>query len=375
MKVLQVTTHIGDESGGPAYSVPALCSALQRNGCDVVLYTLKDLPDRKFDFEIKAFPISSYPIAALGRSPQLFKTLMNDAMKFDLIHSHALWMAPNYYSGLVAEKLNIPYVCSPRGSLSAWALNRSAWKKKAVMFLGQKKALDTVRCFHATSEQEKNDIANFGYANTPCKVIPNGVDIPELPNIINKKKYKQVLFLSRIHPVKGLEELILAWSKLHIDFDEWELVIAGPDKNNLYADKMKKLANELNIKRLKFIGEVRGDEKIELLFKANIFILPSYSENFAMAIAEALSCALPVICTKGTPWKDLEDQKAGWWIDLGVESLIYTLSNAMNQPEEVLMQMGNNGREWMKEKFSWDSIAKEMIKTYQWLLEKDNKLV
>jgi len=363
---MQIVTHIGDESAGPSYSVPSLCGALQTLGCDVTLYTLLDVPEKDFNFEIKTFPISSFPTKALGRSPKMLEALSKDARNFDLIHSHMLWMAPNYYSGIVAKRYAIPYVCSPRGTLSEWALKRSVWKKKIVLALGQKKALSSVDCFHATAKQECREIKEAGYPNAHCAVIPNGIDIPDLfPK--KTKPYKRLTFMSRIHPKKGLEDLIHAWIYLQERFQEWELCIVGPDKNE-YAYAMKRLAKEAGAKRLTFTGEIKGKEKIAFLSNSDLFVLPTYSENFGMVVAEALACSVPVVCTKGAPWDGLRENGAGWWIEIGIDPLVNTLAKAMSISDEQRASMGENGRLWMQRDFSWNKIASDMIKVYEWLV-------
>lgn len=368
---MQVVTHIGNESAGISYSVPSLCTALQNRGCDITLYTLKDIPNKQYNFKIKSFSHNKFPIEALGRSPQMYKTMLEDAIDFDLIHSHMLWMLPNYYAGIIAQKLNKPFVFSSRGSLSSWALNNSKWKKKISLALGQKKALDAITCFHVTSESEAKDVAYYGYNEIPASIIPNGIDIPSL---LPKKNisYKRLTFLSRIHPVKGIENLIEAWEQLEGEFYEWKLVIVGPTENN-YAKKLIEFVKEKGIKRVTFTGEIKGDEKINFLRDSHLFVLPTFSENFGMVVAEALACEVPVICTKGAPWSGLEEHNSGWWIDIGVEPLKKSLQHAMGLNDLERIQMGKNGREWMKKDFSWDKIAEDMIKTYEWILKQNKK--
>ncbi|HFU74755.1 MAG TPA: glycosyltransferase [Arcobacter sp.] len=371
MNIMQVVTHIGAESAGPSYSVPSLCTALQNRGCDVTLYTLNDIPDKESNFKIKSFPRNNFPVKALGRSAKMYETMLRDAADFDLIHSHMLWMSPNYYSGLIANKLSKPYVCSPRGTLSKWALSHSIWKKKIVLALGQKKALDTVSCFHVTAQSEAEEVFDFGYRNIPATIIPNGIDIP----LLSPKKstpYKRLTFLSRIHPKKGIENLLEAWEQLEKQFSEWELAIVGPKEND-YAKKIIKLVKDKGIKRVTFTGEIKGDDKIEFLRDSYLFVLPTYSENFGMVVAEALACELPVICSKGAPWSGLEEHNSGWWIEIGVEPLRESLEHAMGLDDFERVQMGQNGREWMKKDFSWDKIAENMIKTYEWILKHNEK--
>lgn len=369
---MQVVTHIGDESAGPSYSVPSLCSALQRNGCDVTLYTLKDLPNKTFDFEVKAFPMSRFPTLALGRSPLLLKALLEDAVQYDLIHSHMLWTAPNYYSGFAAIKHNKPYLIAPRGTLSKWALERAIWKKKIVLALGQKKALNAVSCFHSTAEEERIEIAQYGYPDIPCAILPNGIHLPPPPTFRKNNLKKKLVFLSRIHPKKGVDILVRVWRQLQNRFTDWELAIVGANDNK-YAIQMKELSRKLECERINFTGEIKGDKKIEFLQKSHLFVLPTHSENFGMVVAEALSCNLPVICTKGAPWKGLESHNAGWWIDIGEEPLEKALINAMSQSVSSLQIMGENGRSWMDTDYSWDGIAIKTIEVYNWLLERSDK--
>jgi glycosyltransferase involved in cell wall biosynthesis len=377
MKIMQVVTSISDDFAGPSYSVPALCSALQDNGCDVTLYTLGDLPKKSFNFTIKTFPRGKFPTPKLayllGLSPKMLQEMKKDVDSFDIIHSHMLWKAPNYYSGFVAKDKNKPYLISPRGTVSSWALNFSKWKKKIVLALGQKKALDAVTCFHATSEEERKEIVAFGYPKTPCTVIPNGIDIPEMqyPKLSDKKR---LVFLSRIHEKKGVDILIKSWKQVEKLFPEWELSIVGPNEHE-YAKKMQKLVIELDCQRITFEGEIYGEDKIKFLQQSYLFVLPTHSENFGMVVAEALVNEVPVICSKGAPWEGLETHDAGWWIDIGEEALIKALKTAMDLDSEELLQKGKNGRKWMINDFSWDKIAKQLIDVYQWLLNKKEKPV
>jgi glycosyltransferase involved in cell wall biosynthesis len=372
VKIMHVVPYIKNESAGTTHVVIALCRALVNKGCEVVLYTLEPIPKKDYGFKIKSFKPSKFPHPSLGRSKPMYQALLHDAKEYDVIHNHILWMAPNYYSGLVANKLDIPYITAPHGTLSEWALNRSKWKKKISMFLGQKKALDTVSCFHVTAESEKKELNNLGYT-TPCAIIPNGIDAPVMTKRMSNSHLKSLVFMSRIHPKKGLDLLINSWVKIQDKFDDWELLIIGPDDHAEYSVEMKELVKDLGLKRLKFVGEVIGDDKYQYLTDASIFVFPTYSENFGMVVAEALACGTPVISTKGAPWQGLEEHNAGWWIDIGVEPLVEALSQSMSLDDATLEQMGDNGRKWMNDEYSWSNIAKDMIKTYEWLIDKDEK--
>ena len=178
--------------------------------------------------------------------------------------------------------------------------------------------------------------------------------------------------MSRIHSKKGVDILLEAWSELQGRFPEWELSIVGPDQHE-YAKKMKLLTKKLNCERVVFRGELTGATKNKFLQESDLFVLPTYNENFGMVVAEALAFEVPVVCSKGAPWQGLEDHNAGWWIDIGVDPLVKALSSAMSLDSDVLQSMGKNGREWMESDFSWDSIALKTIDVYKKILEKKNE--
>jgi glycosyltransferase involved in cell wall biosynthesis len=167
--------------------------------------------------------------------------------------------------------------------------------------------------------------------------------------------------------VKGLEMLLSAWTAIAADFSDWELVIAGPLKG-AYPESMQTLAREMRAPRVKFAGEVLGEAKRFLLSSAALFVLPSYSENFGMAVAEALAHGLPVITTTGTPWAAISSHNCGWYIAPDKTALRDTLREALNRPLPALHEMGRNGQAWMQRDYSWGRVAEMMQQSYVWLL-------
>ena len=131
------------------------------------------------------------------------------------------------------------------------------------------------------------------------------------------------------------------------------------------------LSTRLDLQRIYFVGELNGADKFKAYFDADLFILPSYSENFGVTVAEALASGTPVITTHGTPWKELESRKAGWCVNNDIDSLALCLKTALHYSRSDLSKMGFRGREWMKNEFSWQQIAKKMLKTYKWLFDKN----
>jgi glycosyltransferase involved in cell wall biosynthesis len=229
----------------------------------------------------------------------------------------------------------------------------------------QKPALKRCHCFHATSSEEYEQVRRLDL-RAPVAVIPNGVDIPELD--VDAPRKRQVVFLGRVNPVKGIDMLIRAWAGICGQIPGWELVIAGP-LNDDYGRSMQRLAAAgYGHSTVRFTGEVVGEEKADLLSGATLFVLPSHSENFGMVIAEALAYGLPVITTTGTPWTQLASRRCGWRVTPDESAIATALREAMARPAGELREMGSRGREWMEQEYSWAHIAAMMQETYRWLL-------
>lgn len=370
MKVVQVVPFIGAEASGPAYSVPELCFALSNHKCSIILATLegsKDLTTEKIEH---FFYQRSMVFSRLGISFGMKKSLLRFGINASLYHNHSLWMMPNVYACISAQKSNKPLVVSPRGTLSLWAFKSGSSVKKVFWPLIQRPALSWTSCFHATAMTELEDIRRHGFRQ-PVAVIPNGIHLPEA---IQKKSHsiRTLLFLGRIHPIKGLEMLLPAWRAVQDIFPNWQLRIVGVD-NHGYLQKMKELAGDLALQRVDFSGPLYGDDKWQAYRDASLFILPTYSENFGMSVAESLASGTPAIVTNGAPWQGLLENNCGWWTEIGVDPLVAALEEALALSDQRLAEMGERGREWMRRDFSWDTIGRQMAKTYEWILHGGEK--
>lgn len=369
MRMIHVVPRITSEASGPAYSVMALCHALRDQGASTRLGVLEPAPDRSLPDWVEVFPSSGGPFQ-LGRSKALYSWLRAavEQAEVDIVHSHSLWMMPNIYPGWVTQGRDAQLVVSPRGTLSVWALNHSRWKKRMMWGLLQRPAIRDAACFHATAESEYEDIRRVGFRQPVC-IIPNGIAVPptDVDALRTGGGLRRLLFLSRLHPKKGLENLLRAWSAVESRYPDWELEIVGPDSNG-YLARLQALQQELRLRRVHFRGPAFGDQKWQAYQSAELYVLPTHSENFGMAVAEALAAGTPAIVTKGAPWQGLETHQAGWWIDVGVDPLVACLEDALACSPETLRQMGANGQQWMQRDFSWDRIGGMMLATYTWLL-------
>jgi glycosyltransferase involved in cell wall biosynthesis len=368
MKVAHVIAGLHNPAAGTSYTVLQLADALARHGVAGQVHTLRSVPEH-----LSARPdIVGYPavriIRRLGISPAMRCGLASTAG--DILHNHGAWMMPNIYAGMVARERRAPLVFAPRGMFSEWAMAFSRGRKRFAWWcLGQRRAVGATACFHATSEAEARDIRRLGFRQ-PIAVVPNGIALPDLgteARSASRSERRKVLFLARIHPIKGIPVLLRSWQRVEHRYPGWELVVAGPDEGG-HLNGVQALASELDLTRVSFPGPVFAKAKDEAYRSADLFVLPTHSENFGMAIAEALSYGLPVITTTGAPWQELETRDCGWWIELSEANLAEALRTAMDLPEDRRRQMGRRGTLWMAESYGWSRIAGEMRGVYEWVL-------
>lgn len=370
--VIEVASSVTEEASGVTQSVKRICESVIDAGQQTV--TLAAL-DGENMVSPPSYLNSLGPVigpSRLGFSPQMFRWL-NEQARFrsvDLIHGHSLWMMPNVYPGYLTKVYKIPSIVSPHGTLSEWAFSSGSFVKKLFWPFLQKPALEVATCFHATAISEYQDIRNMGFRQ-PIALIPLGIDIPRLFRKSNINK-RTLLFLGRIHPKKGLNMLLPAWAALQSRFSEWHLRIVGPD-NGGYLVKMQELSNQLGLQRVEFSGSLFGDEKLQANQQADLFVLPTYSENFGISVAESLAAGTPAIVTKGAPWEGLEAHNAGRWIEIGLDPLVAALEQMLSLSREELDAMGARGRSWMEAEFSWSTIGVKMAETYQWMISGGKK--
>lgn len=363
--VAHVVSSIDDPSAGTTYAVTRLCQTLGHRGLEVELHTLAPLRDEPVTaYSQIAHTSWGFP-ARLGISPPMRRALLASAQAADVVHNHGVWMMPNIYAGYAARRAGRPFVFSVHGMFAPWAMKRSRWKKALVGLLGQSASLDCVSCFHATAPAECQEIRQLGYSQ-PVAVVPFGIDVPAAREFC-AGDFRTLLFLSRMHPKKGVDVLLQAWRRVQAQFPDWRLVICGPD-NEGYLPRMMKLADSLDVERVDFVGPKYGEDKEKLLDSCELFVLPTFNENFGFVVAEALVRGKPAIVTQSAPWGGLRQYGCGWWIDTGPGALEACLRTALARDAATLAAMGQRGRKWMIRDFSWPRVGEMFDVTYQWLL-------
>lgn len=251
--------------------------------------------------------------------------------------------------------------------LEPWAMAHRRWKKWPIWHLMEKSNLRSASLIHATSDGEARSLRRLGL-EAPIAVIANGVSIPPFaPSLGNRGGPCRAVFIGRIHPVKGLDRLLHAWQA--VACSGWTLQIAGPDEMG-HLEELQVLCRRLGVaSQVTFRGAVDEAGKRELLESADLFVAPSHTENFGIAIAEALAHGVPVLTTQGTPWEVLDRIGAGWWTENSKDGIAQGLTSAISTTRDQLHQMGIRGRDLVQDRLGWAAIGAQFVDSYQWLLE------
>ncbi len=382
MHIAHVIQYIGKDFGGPVAGLAAMTAGLASLGRQVEVYAAH----RPCEGEmvtlapgIKGNICQDVTLGILRHSALLWKLLQG--ADCSLIHSHGLWGDPNRCAATVARRKKIPHLLGTSGMLEPNALRRARWKKLIVRNLFQDRALWEADCLLANSEKEYQDIRAYGLTN-PVALIPNPVFGPEsVTNPVTTREVRgrlpvgrrrTLLYLGRIHPVKGVHRLAEAWCRIPEFHDCWNLIIAGPDEGGFQATIEEILRKGGCATSVTFTGSLDDRWKWGVLRQADLFVMPSDYENFGIAIVEALLAGVPVIATTRTPWGILRDRQAGWVVEPETDALTTVLREALATDGDMLLEMGVRG-EAIGGNFAPDVIALQLVEVYDWLLGRGDR--
>lgn len=290
------------------------------------------------------------------------------------VHIHGIWSPRLSLRILQWRRRQIPCVVTVHGMLEPWAFANKVWKKRIGWMFYQRRILNMVQALHVTSSSEANNLRQLGL-KPRIDTIPWGINtkkwagdslaenLPRKNESFSRSHQRTVLFVGRIYPVKGLPMLVEAWRKVRPV--GWKMKIVGTDEAS-HLRVVEGLVRQAGLEdEFEFAGELRGRELSHAFQAADLFILPSHSENFGMVVGEALGYACPVIATQGCPWSGLEKHDCGWWPRTSVSDIAKALRMATSMNSVELRQMGLRGQKWIEDEFSWDSTTRQMITLYR----------
>jgi len=366
MYQLHFVTSISQKFGGMGLAALRYSESLAKAGSDVALFVI----DRERDeWECSNWGKRISLINNINDDTNVYLKIVNAIdSSVDLVHIHGVWSPSLAFAAIVARQRGIPFIISPHGALAIEALKHKKYKKKIALLIYQKWILNKARLLVATANIELDNIRELGLL-PPIAIIPNGVDKSDLSNECSTDALaeRKILFLSRVHPIKGLVNLVNAWDTIRQA--GWKIIIAGPDEEN-HTEDLKRIVSQKNMgEYFEFVGLVSGARREKMFQNADLFILPSFSENFGIAIAEALIRGVPVITTTGAPWQDLVDNECGWWVEPTAECIADAIRQGISKTKEELESMGRRGRDLCVKKYTWDGVGELAFKTSQWLLD------
>lgn len=372
---LQVVSHLDAKFGGIAALLPMFCAAAESEGarspvagfCDSV--EKENLAGPRLD--VTCVPASRILWNIDWRRRSHFKELIRGA---DGLHIHGIWETHCAVGASLAQRCRRPYILSAHGMLERWALQAKRLKKAVYATLIETDNLRRAACLRALTRAEVDDYRRIGLTN-PVAVVPSGVAIPEgvsatafreaYPQLADKRI---VLFLGRLHTKKGLSMLVNAWARSASSFDDAHLVLAGPDFDGTRT-RLEGLVDELGIRhQVTFTGMLAGSMKWSALAMASLFVLPSFSEGFSVAVLEAMGMGLPVIVTEGCNIPEVAETGCGWVIRPEQSAVEVAIEESLRLPAEDRLMMGERGRALVAQRFTWPEVGKQMAEVYRWVL-------
>jgi len=385
MKILNISNVAGAKRGGGVHEVVynywtvqnqiGLNSHLWFPGFEEEEIELKKISGLN---KVRAMNTYLHPSFSLIKN---FTRALPEMKKFNIVHQHGIWVPVSILTLEANKHYNTNVIIQPHGYLEPYRLNLSKIKKKLAYLFYEKKNIEQSRLLVACSFEEYSNLKNI-FPKKDIAIIPNGVSESFYNAIANNDYFKNLkycgrknlLFLSRIHPLKGLERLLSAYSRIDSKIrNQWNIIIAGVDQNN-HSSYLKKLAIDLKINQNVFFeGEKFNSKKVNIMSSADLFILPTYSENYGIVVAESLARGVPVLTTKGAPWGLLEKHGCGFWVDNHEDGIKLGLEKAMETPNDKLKLMGKIGRSVAKNYFLWDRIVYKTIELYSWLMGETEK--
>ena len=333
-----------------------------------VWYFRKEEPIKRW------LPFIPYLSRSMGflYSPSMGEALDRVVPSVDVVHTHMPFVYPTYKASRSALRYGKPLFYHQRGAFDPERLKFRGFKKRLYINAVERPILRSATTLFALTLAEVDSYRKLG-VETPCRVIPNGIDVSlhrQKPVLEFSMRWNippetlVVLFLSRVHPIKGADKLLEAFIRIHARFPQAMLVMAGPDEWGV-EQKYRQAVRQAGLNgRVVFPGMVYDPEKLDLLARADLFCLPSDAEGFSMAVLESLASSTPVLLSPGCHFAEVEKAGAGRIVDANPESMAIVLAELLSDPAR-LREMGRLGREFVGREYTWDSITDQLVDAYR----------
>jgi len=388
MKILHVIASLAPRYGGPPKACWEMARAVAQLGHEVSIYTTNQdgpgelavplgQPVWQEGVEIRYFPIQ--PPRFWGTSLPLALGLRHKVPASDLVHIHSLYFFHSLVAGHYCRQNAIPYLVRPHGTLDPFIYRRHRWRKRLVEHLFEHRNIRRAAALHFTTAEEQALAAPYTF-DTPGLVVPLGIGADEFAAMPEPGSFRRrhpeigdkriILFFGRVNFKKGLDILAKAFGAVARRRQDVHLVIAGPDNEGWGARVRTWLGEEGVLGRTTFTGMLLGPDKLAVLRDASMFVLPSYSENFGLAVIETMAAGLPVIISdKVNIWREVESAGAGKVIPCEAGKLTEAILDLLDKPE-MARQMGQQGQALVRDEFQWPDIAVRLQETYAILIDR-----
>ena len=378
MNILHVTPSMAPAWGGPVAVVSELIPALSRHGMRSEILTASghrvgDDPAAPPGVPLHAFPTGLPARVWTAYSRQLTAFLRQNIGRFDLAHIHEVWHHAGYAAFRAARKNGVPIVLTPHGELSEWRLRHKRWKKWIYMKAALDRILRNADAIHAITQAEKRRIAELG-CDTPVLVAPNGIDPAPFDNLPSPAEFldrfpvirgrRVILFLGRLNSTKGLDILARSFTPVARRFPDAILLIAGPDEEGVRAKTESILRSEGTLRSALFTGILTGTDKLAAMSLAAVFVLPSYSEGFSIAILEAMAARVPVVISRGCNFPEAAERGAGFVVEPSHIPVAEATTALLADPG-LRAQMGERGRQLVATRYTWPAAAAKLASLYE----------
>jgi glycosyltransferase involved in cell wall biosynthesis len=369
-----VVSHLNPIYGGIAASMRSFCEATEQQGISSPLVGFC-APSELEQAQPPSFPSPMCLPAGRIRwmvDTRLRRELMNLIRSNEGVHIHGIWESHCAVASSMAQSNRTPYIISAHGMLERWALQHKRFKKALYATMVEVNNLRRATCLRALTADEAHDYRRIGLS-TPLAIVPGAVELPKcvdrelfpnaFPDLINKRI---VIFLGRLHPKKGLDLLIRAWANTGNSVRDAHLVIAGPDTDGMRMT-LERLTSDLGVaSSVTFAGMMNASMKWSALANSSLFVLPSFSEGFSVAVLEAMGAGLPVVVTDACHFPEIAQKDCGWVIEPSQKALEDALSEYFQCRMWEGEAMGNRGRKLVESKFTWNVVGDQMARVYEW---------